>query len=211
MQIKNTFVVMLLAAVTLGLSACASYDHKDYPRESWFAPSTQVISADQFKKVETPLKVALVVNYTWEGRPIVQEPFEERPADWREQYGLELAAARYLEKTGNFIIVDPDDKEKQGVISIDVTRQMDEKTKAALASKKANENEYPEKIVYEYDMTMKMELSLTDGKKFEAIPKTDHMFIGHEESEERKVGVNPKRFTFSWECLEFCVCPKFIT
>ena len=75
---------MLLAAVTLGLSACASYDHKDYPRESWFAPSTQVISADQFKKVETPLKVALVVNYTWEGRPIVQEPFEERPADWRE-------------------------------------------------------------------------------------------------------------------------------
>ncbi len=98
MQIKNAFIVMLLAAVTLGLSACASYDHKDYPRESWFAPSTQVISADQFKKVETPLKVALVVNYTWEGRPIVQEPFEERPADWREQYGLELAAARYLEK-----------------------------------------------------------------------------------------------------------------
>lgn len=95
-------------------------------------------------------------------------------------------------------IVDPDDKEKQGVISIDVTRQMDEKTKAALASKKANQNEYPEKIVYEYDMTMKMELSLTDGKKFEAIPKTDHMFIGHEESEERKVGVNPKRFTFSY-------------
>ena len=46
-------------------------------------------------------------------------------------------------------------------------------------------------------MTMKMELSLTDGKKFEAIPKTDHMFIGHEESEERKVGVNPKRFTGS--------------
>ena len=46
--------------------------------------------------------------------------------------------------------------------------------------------------------TMKMELSLTDGKKFEAIPKTDHMFIGHEESEERKVGVNPKRFTFSY-------------
>ncbi len=75
---------------------------------------------------------------------------------------------------------------------------MDEKTKAALASKKANQNEYPEKIVYEYDMTMKMELSLTDGKKFEAIPKTDHMFIGHEESEERKVGVNPKRFTFSY-------------
>ena len=90
-----------------------------------------------------------MVNYTWEGRPIVQEPFEERPADWREQYGLELAAARYLEKTGNFIIVDPDDKEKQGVISIDVTRQMDEKTKAVLASKKANQNEYPEKIVYE--------------------------------------------------------------
>ena len=66
---------MLLAAVTLGLSACASYDHKDYPRESWFAPSTQVISADQFKKVETPLKVALVVNYTWEGRPIVSKRF----------------------------------------------------------------------------------------------------------------------------------------
>jgi hypothetical protein len=60
---------------------------------------------------------------------------------------------------------------------------MDEKTKAALASKKANENEYPEKIVYEYDMTMKMELSLTDGKKFEAIPKTDHMFIKNQRRE----------------------------
>lgn len=198
MKTLKIFGLMVLTVAVLELSACASYDHKDYPRESWFTPSTQVISADQFKKAENPLKIALVVNYTWEGRPIVQEPFEERPADWREQYGLELAAARYLEETGKFIIVDPDDKEKQGVMSIDVTRKMDEKTKAALASKKANQNEYPEKIVYEYDMTMRMELSLTDGKKFEAIPKTDHMFIGHEESEERKVGVNPKRFTFSY-------------
>lgn len=185
MKTLKIFGLMVLTVAVLELSACASYDHKDYPRESWFTPSTQVISADQFKKAENPLKIALVVNYTWEGRPIVQEPFEERPADWREQYGLELAAARYLEETGKFIIVDPDDKEKQGVMSIDVTRKMDEKTKAALASKKANQNEYPEKIVYEYDMTMRMELSLTDGKKFEAIPKTDHMFIGHEESEER--------------------------
>lgn len=198
MQTKNTFLVTLIATVVLGLSACASYDHKDYPRESWFAPATRVISADQFKKAETPLKIALVVNYAWEGRPIVQEPFEKRPADWREQYGMELAAARYLEETGNFIIVDPDDKDKQGVMLIDVTRQMDGKTKAALAARKANQDEYPEKIVYAYDMTMKMELSLTDGRKYEAVPKTDRMFIGHEESEERKVGVNPKRFTFSY-------------
>lgn len=189
---------MLLAAVTLGLSACCFLWSQRL--SSWKLVCT-IYSSDFSRSIQegrNSFEGGFSGDYTWEGRPIVQEPFEERPADWREQYGLELAAARYLEKTGNFIIVDPDDKEKQGVISIDVTRQMDEKTKAVLASKKANQNEYPEKIVYEYDMTMKMELSLTDGKKFEAIPKTDHMFIGHEESEERKVGVNPKRFTFSY-------------
>ena len=125
---SKLFGITILSAAVLGLSACTSYDHKDYPRESWFTQPTQVIEADQFKKVEEPLKVSLVVNYLWEGRPIVTEPFEERPADWREQYGLWFAAERYLEETGLFKIVKEDDKEKQGVMTIDVTRAMDEKT-----------------------------------------------------------------------------------
>lgn len=32
------------------------------------------------------------------------EPFEKRPADWREHYGLWLASERYLEQTGLFKI-----------------------------------------------------------------------------------------------------------
>ncbi|WP_289168160.1 hypothetical protein [uncultured Parasutterella sp.] len=197
-QESKLFGITILSAAVLGLSACTSYDHKDYPRESWFTQPTQVIEADQFKKVEEPLKVSLVVNYLWEGRPIVTEPFEERPADWREQYGLWFAAERYLEETGLFKIVKEDDKEKQGVMTIDVTRAMSGKTKAAVAAKKADPDNHPEKIVYEYDMTMKMDLSLADGKKFEAVPKTDHMFIGHEDSKERELGQDPKRFTFSY-------------
>ena len=188
----------LTAAVSFALVGCESYDHKDYPRESWFTTSTQLITKDQFKKAEQPLNVALVVNYVWEGEPIVQEPFEERRADWREQYGLETAGERYLEETGLFKIVKADDEKKQGVITIDVSREMDPKTKAAIEAKKADPDKHPEKIVYEYDMTMKMQLKLTDGKTYEAKPTTDHMFIGHEDSKEREVGVDPKRFTFSY-------------
>ena len=146
------------------------------------------------------MKVVLVVNYTWEGRPIVQEPFEERPADWREQEGLWYATKRYLEETGQFVIIEEDDdkKEKQGVMTIDVSRWMDEETRKAIAAKEANPNLYPEKIVYEYDMTMKMDLVLLGGKSWKVVASTDHMWIGHEDSEKRKVGAYPKRFTFSY-------------
>ena len=56
----------------------------------------------------------------------------------------------------------------------------------------------PEKIVYEYDMTMKMAVRLKDKPELEVSPKTDHMFIGHEDSKEKEVGQDPKRFTFSY-------------
>lgn len=195
---KNILKLALVGALALVLGGCASYDHKDYPRESWFKTNSQLIEADQFKKAENPLKIALVVNYTWEGRPIVQEPFEKRPADWREQYGLWEASKRYLQQTGQFVIVDEDDEEKQGVMTIDISRQMNEKTKQAVAAKKADPDNHPEKIVYEYDMTMKMTLAVAGGKTISVVPTTDHMWIGHEDSEERKVGVEPKRFTFSY-------------
>ena len=90
MNTKTSLLAASVCALSLALSGCA-YDHKDYPRESWFVQPTTVIEADQFKKVEEPLKVSLVVNYLWEGRPIVTEPFDKRPADWREHYGLWLA------------------------------------------------------------------------------------------------------------------------
>ena len=71
MKIKKTLLATIsVCALGLTLSGCA-YDHKDYPRESWFVQPTAVMEADQFKKVEEPLKVSLVVNYLWEGRPIV--------------------------------------------------------------------------------------------------------------------------------------------
>ena len=190
--------ISILSAALLGLTGCASYDHKDYPRESWFTTSTKVIEADQFKKAENPLKVALILNYKWEGRDVIEEPIDKRTADWRERYGLWLASKRYLEEAGLFTVVDVDDKEKQGVITIDLARNMDEKTKKAIAAKKADPENHPDKIVYEYDMSMVMKLSLADGKTIEVKPVTDHMFIGHEDSEERKVGVEPKRFTFSY-------------
>lgn len=197
---KNIFTlsaVTALAFVTLIGNGC-SYNHKDYPRESWFTSQTQLITAEQFKKVEQPLKVALNVEYIWEGEPIVVEPFDKRRADWRETYGLWFAAERYLEETGLFEIVDEDDEKKQGVITIRITRDMDPKTKAAIEAKKADPEGHPEKIVYEYDMTMNMTLALAGGKTLIAKSETDHMFIGHEDSEEKKVGVEPKRFTFSY-------------
>ena len=152
MNTKTSLLAASVCALSLALSGCA-YDHKDYPRESWFVQPTTVIEADQFKKVEEPLKVSLVVNYLWEGRPIVTEPFDKRPADWREHYGLWLASERYLEQTGLFKIVKEDAEDRQGEVVIDLTRAMDPKTKAAIEAKKADPDNHPEKIVYEYDMT----------------------------------------------------------
>ena len=197
MNTKTTLLAASVCALSLALSGCA-YDHKDYPSESWFVQPTTVIEADQFKKVEEPLKVSLVVNYLWEGRPIVTEPFDKRPADWREHYGLWLASERYLEQTGLFKIVKEDAEDRQGEVVIDLTRAMDPKTKAAIEAKKADPDNHPEKIVYEYDMTMKMAVRLKDKPELEVSPKTDHMFIGHEDSKEKEVGQDPKRFTFSY-------------
>lgn len=157
-----------------------------------------MIEAYQFKKVEEPLKVSLVVNYLWEGRPIVTEPFEKRPADWREQYGLWFATERYLEQTGLFKIVKADAEDRQGEVVVDLSREMDPKTKTAIEAKKADPENHPEKIVYEYDMTMKMTVQLKDKPELEATPTTDHMFIGHEDSKEKELGQDPKRFTFSY-------------
>ena len=126
------------------------------------------------------------------------EPFEDRPADWREQYGLWLASERYLEQTGLFKIVKEDAEDRQGEVVIDLSRAMDPKTKAAIEAKKADPDNHPEKIVYEYDMTMKMVVKLKDKPELEASPKTDHMFIGHEDSKEKEAGQDPKRFTFSY-------------
>ncbi len=128
MTTKKTLLAASICAFSLALSGCA-YDHKDYPRESWFVQPTTVIEAYQFKKVEEPLKVSLVVNYLWEGRPIVTEPFEKRPADWREQYGLWFATERYLEQTGLFKIVKADAEDRQGEVVVDLSREMDPKTK----------------------------------------------------------------------------------
>lgn len=196
---KTLVSVAALCSASMILGGCA-YDHKDYPRESWFTQNTNVVQLQEgtFKKVEEPLKVSLVVNYTWEGRPIVTDPFEKRPADWREQYGLWFASERYLEETGLFKIVKEDAEDRQGQIVIDVARKMDPKTKAAIEAKKADPDNHPEKIVYEYDMTMKMDVQLNGKPVLEAKPQTDHMFIGHEDSKEKELGVEPKRFTFSY-------------
>ena len=175
MNTKTSLLAASVCALSLALSGCA-YDHKDYPRESWFVQPTTVIEADQFKKVEEPLKVSLVVNYLWEGRPIVTEPFDKRL----------------------FKIVKEDAEDRQGEVVIDLTRAMDPKTKAAIEAKKADPDNHPEKIVYEYDMTMKMAVKLKDKPELEVSPKTDHMFIGHEDSKEKEVGQDPKRFTFSY-------------
>ena len=53
-------------------------------------------------------------------------------------------------------------------------------------------------LFYEYDMTMKMAVKLKNKPELEVSPKTDHMFIGHEDSKEKEVGQDPKRFTFSY-------------
>lgn len=194
---KTLLASAAFLALGLTLNGCA-YDHKAYPRESWFTQSTTVLEADQFKKVEEPLKVALTVNYLWEGRPVFTEPADKRPADWREHYGLWLASERYLEQTGLFKIVEEDAEDRQGTVVIDITRQMDPKTKAAIEAKKADPDAHPEKIVYEYDMTMKMTVNLKDKPELSTTPKTDHMFIGHEDSKEKELGQDPQRFTFSY-------------
>lgn len=198
MQKFGNLVLTVMAACLLATSGCSWYDHKDYPRQSWFAQGTDVIEADQFKKVENPLKIALEVNYVWEGEPIVVEPFEKRRADWRETYGLWFAAEHDLEKTGLFEVVEPDDEEKQATFIIDVSREMDPKTKAEIKAKEEDPENHPEKIIYIYDMDMKTKIVFPDGKVIDASSSTDRMFIGHDDSKEKNEGKEPERFTFSY-------------
>ena len=84
------------------------------------------------------MKVVLVVNCTWEGRPIVQEPFEDRPADWREQYGvygkpLNVIFSGQVSSSSSMKTT-----KKQGVMTVDLSRWMDEETKKLLAAKEAD-------------------------------------------------------------------------
>ena len=51
---KNILKLAAVAALALTLGACSSYNHKDYPRESWFKTGSQLIEAEQFQKAENP-------------------------------------------------------------------------------------------------------------------------------------------------------------
>ena len=90
-------------------------------------------------------------------------------------------------KTGLFKIVKADAEDRQGEVVVDLSREMDPKTKTAIEAKKADPKIILKKIVYEYDMTMKMTVQLKDKPELEATPTTDHMFIGHEDSLKKKV------------------------
>ena len=190
---KNTVLKMaLLAALANGMAGCA-YDSKAYPRESWFATDTVTVSEKDFIKTENPVPVSLAVTYRWEG----------------------LAAKRYLEETGLVKVVEevtangtrirpakfsaqgqPEDPPPSALLTIAVDRSLSERTKQALTRKK--ERRADEKIVYVYDMALAMDLAWKNGKRFDARSVTDTMYIGHENSEERKSGVAAERFDFSF-------------
>lgn len=106
-----------------------------------------------------------------------------------------------------------DAEDRQGEVVIELSRAMDPKTKAAIEAKKADPDNHPEKIVYEYDMTMKMAVKLKNKPELEVSPKTDHMFIGHEDSKEKEVGQDPKRFhvfVFQQYGFPHRICPPFL-
>ncbi len=196
---KNILKLVLITPLVLMLGACTSYDHKEYPRDSWFSDPTNVIEAEHFKKLKEPLKVSLQVNYLWEGRQIVTEPFEERPADWREHYGLWLASERYLNSTGLFKVVKEDDEKRKGTVVIDVSRELSPETKAELAERNTNKDSHPKKIVYRYDMTMEVKVLLVGKKALQAKATTEQMCIGDAESQDSdRPKYDPKRFTFSY-------------
>lgn len=199
----------LLAALANGMAGCA-YDSKAYPRESWFATDTVTVSGKDFIKTENPVPVSLAVTYRWKGQPV-----DDVRQDWHERYGLWLAAKRYLEETGLVKVVEevtangtrirsakfsaqgqPEDPPPAALLIIAVDRSLSERTKQALARKK--ERRADEKIVYVYDMALAMDLAWKNGKRFDARSVTDTMYIGHENSEERKSGVAAERFDFSF-------------
>ncbi len=73
---------------------------------------------------------------------------------------------------------------------------MDPKTKPQSKPRKQIRKNHPEKIVYEYDMTMKMTVQLKDKPELEATPTTDHMFIGHEDSKEKRAWTRSEEIYF---------------
>ena len=138
MTTKKTLLAASICAFSLALSGCA-YDHKDYPRESWFVQPTTVIEAYQFKKVEEPLKVSLVVNYLLGRAPHCDRTFLKSVLPIgvsNTACGLQQSAI--LSKTGLFKIVKADAEDRQGEVVVDLSREMDPQDKTAIEAKKAD-------------------------------------------------------------------------
>ncbi len=199
-NIKNLWAIACVCMLCLALEGCASkdwsYKDKEYPNVSWFAKSTNIIDETRFKQTAEPIRVLLFVNYTFEGRPVIKDPFDDRTPDWRETDGLWLAAKRCLEETGLFQVVDIEEENIQGRMFLNIYRNMTEETKARVAEKEQNSS--AEKFVYEFDMGMDMKLYLKNKAVLTASAKTNRMFIGHEDSREKELGQAPEKFTFSY-------------
>lgn len=81
-----------------------------------------------------------------------------------------------------------------GKLAIALDRSLSGRTGKALARQKETGAE--EKTVYVYDLALKMDLARKDGKRYETRARTDAMYVGHEDSGERKTGAAPERFDF---------------
>lgn len=201
-NIKDIWAIVCVFILAAALNGCCAYNHKNYPMESWFVKPTAMIDAAQFKQIAEPLCVLLYVTYKQDGRSVITDPFADRTPDWREQDGLWLASKRYLEETGMFQIVGIEDENIQGRVMINLTRDMDEKTKALIAAKEASGND--DNIVYEYNMAMDMAVVMKGKDALKAEALTNHMYIGHEDSKEKALGQDAEKFTFSYfDNMEF--------
>lgn len=199
-NIKKLWTLLCVCILCIALQGCAgkdwSYKDKNYPNVSWFTPSTKLLEADQFKQTAEPIRVLLWVTYTFEGNKVIKDPFDNRTPDWREVDGLYLATKRYLEETGLFQVVEIEDENIQGKMMINIARDMDEKTKALIDEQKKNGTD--EKIVYEFNIGMDMKVAIKGKSILTAVPQTNHMFIGNEDSKEKDLGLAPEKFTFSY-------------
>lgn len=200
-NIQKFLALVCVCVLCAALEGCASkdwaYKDKNYPKVSWFDKSTNLLDKTQFKQLAEPVRVLLYVNYTWEGCTVKKDPYDDRTADWREVHGLWLASKRYLEETGLFQVVDINEDNIQGQMILNISRNMTDETKARAAAKEQSNSD--EKIVYEFDMGMDMKLTLKKDKTvLTASAMTNRMFIGHEDSKEKALGLAPEKFTFSY-------------
>lgn len=193
-NMKNVWAIVWVYVLCSALNGCCAYDNKEYPMESWFIKPTTMIDEGQFKQTAEPLRVLLTVNYKKNERPVITDPFADRSPDWREQHGLWLASKCYLERTGLFKIVEIEAENIQGRIIVNIARKMNEKTKALIVQKE--DNAYRDKIVYEYDMIMDMAVEMKGKPVLIAVPQTNRMVVGHENSKEK--GYHIEKFTFSY-------------